>query len=107
MEIKDRKKTRFIAHFDGFYRLRNDGEWYECYIYDISESGAQIRIKQLLIIGDEIEICLDPEISTQYLTATVANEKGQIIGIQFTNNQLKSIIDSAVQKAFKRTRSRK
>ncbi|OQY40416.1 MAG: hypothetical protein B6229_01815 [Spirochaetaceae bacterium 4572_7] len=107
MEIKDRKKTRFMAHFDGFYRLKNSQEWFDCYIYDISESGAQIRIRQLLVVGDKLEICLNPEIRTQYLTATVANEKGQLIGIEFTNNQLKSIIDSAVQKAFKRTSSRK
>ena len=57
MEEKNRKKTRFLANFDGLYRFSKTKELLDCYIYDISETGTLIRMKQTLVIGDILEIC--------------------------------------------------
>ncbi len=107
MNLKDRKKTRFIANFDGFYRLRNQIDWQDCHIYDISETGTLIRIKQSLIVDDWIEICLDIENKTDVIIGKVANVQGQVAGIKFDTKNVHEIVDRAIDRAFSQARSSK
>lgn len=103
---KSRKEPRFIAHFDGYYKLNSDAEWHPCYIYDISDSGASIRLNQTLVIGDIIEISLDEDYKSHVIPATVANVVGQSVGIMFKDNDADEIIDLAVKKAFNNSRNK-
>ncbi len=107
MEEKNRKKTRFLANFDGLYRFSKTKEWLDCYIYDISETGTLIRMKQTLVIGDILEICLDSENTKDIIIGKVANVKGQVAGIEFTSKNIQPIIDKAIDSAFNKTRTEK
>ncbi|MGL1890342.1 MAG: PilZ domain-containing protein [Spirochaetaceae bacterium] len=107
MEFKNRKETRFIANFDGFYRLENTYEWLECYIYDISESGTLLKIKQPLFKDDRVEICLNTDDTDDIITGTVVNTKGQIVGIELTTKNASDIIKSSIDRAFAGARSAK
>lgn len=106
MEDIERKEPRFIAHFDGYYRFPEETEWHSCFIYDISDSGASIRLNQTLIIGDIIEISLDEDYRTNIITATVANVVGQSVGLMFNPHDANEIVDLAVKKAFNNSRNR-
>ncbi len=107
MEMKDRKNTRFTANFDGLYRLRNQYEWLECYIYDISETGALIKMNQTLLKDDIVEICLDLEQKSDVIIGVVANIKGQVAGIHFTTKNINSIVNKAIERAFLKARKGK
>lgn len=106
MKDNDRKEPRFVAHFDGFYRFKNTSEWHDCFISDISDSGANIRLNQSLIIGDQIEICLDVDHKDKVISGTVANVMGQSVGVKFSSKDADEIIDLAVKKAFNKARNK-
>lgn len=106
MSEQERKEPRFIAHFEGFYRFKNTSEWYDCFISDISDSGANIRLNQSLIIGDQIELCLDKEEKDNVIAGIVANVMGQSVGVQFNSKDTEEIIDLAVKKAFEKARNK-
>lgn len=107
MEEKNRKKTRFQANFDGYFRLKNSIDWQNCYIYDISETGTLLRIKQTLLPGDELEICLDSESRKDIIEGRVANVQGQVAGVEFTTKHIEKIVSRAIDKAFSSGRSPK
>ncbi len=107
MEEKNRKEPRFIAQFDGYYRLGQDFDWYPCFIFDISDSGASLRLNQTMIKGDEIEICLNPNNENDAIPAKVANVSGKAVGIQFTASNGRKIIELASKKAFEKARVKK
>lgn len=104
MDATNRKEPRFIAHFDGFYRLKNNTEWLECYIYDISTSGASIRTSQILLRSDQIELCLDKEDKTNVIIAIVVNVSAHVVGVKFVSKNAESIIDEAVKTAMRKTK---
>lgn len=104
MDANNRKEPRFIAHFDGFYRLKNNTEWLDCYIYDISASGASIRTNQTLLRSDQLEICLDKEDKTNVIIGVVANSSGHVVGVKFVSKNAESIIDEAVKTAIRKTK---
>lgn len=107
MEKYKRKNTRFIANFEGSYRLKNSKHWEDCYIYDISEKGALLRIKQFLIKGDELEICLDIENREDIILGNVVNIQGQVAGVEFETTDINRIVDSALERAFSKARTDK
>lgn len=107
MEEQNRKKTRFQANFEGYYRLKNNIDWYDCFIYDISETGTLIRMKQTLIVDDELEICLNSEDKSDVIQGKVANVKGQVAGIQFSTKNVSEIIEKTIERAFKKSRIQK
>lgn len=107
MKEKNRKKTRFIANFEGSYRLKNSSDWLNCYIYDISETGTLIRMKQTLIIGDLLEICLDIDNRKDIILGIVANVQGQVAGIEFNTLNIHKIIDKSIERAFSKARKEK
>jgi len=107
MNEKFRKKTRFQANFDGYFRLRYADKWQDCYIYDISESGTLLRIKQTLVVGDELEICLDINNTNDVIVGTVANVQGQVAGIEFKTKNINLIVDRAIERAFEEARKDK
>lgn len=106
MEEKVRKEPRFIAHFDGFYRFKNSLDWHDCFIYDISDSGASIRLNQTLVVGDQIEVALDKYNRSSIITAIVANVVGQSVGVKFKSHDADEIIDLAMKKAFEKSRNK-
>ena len=107
MDKMNRKNTRFVANFDGYYRLANDPVWEDCYIYDISETGALLRIKQSLIIGDKLEICLDIDNKKDAIHGVVANVQGQVAGVKFETTGVDEIVDRALDRAFSKSRTEK
>ncbi len=107
MTEKNRKNTRFQANFEGYFRLKNSREWQDCYIYDISESGTLIRIKQSLIVDDILELCLNTENKEDVISGKVANVQGHVAGIEFSTKNVHIIIDRAIERAFKKARSDK
>lgn len=107
MTEKNRKKTRFQANFEGYFRLKNSLEWQSCYIYDISESGTLIRIKQSLIVDDILELCLDIDNKDDIISGKVANVQGQVAGIEFSTKNINVFIDRAIERAFTKARSDK
>lgn len=107
MEKYNRKKTRFIANFDGYYRLQNSVDWEDCYIYDISETGALLRIKQTVIIGDILEICFDIDNKNDVIVGTIANVQGQVAGVEFETTHINDIVDRAIERAFSKARTAK
>ncbi|MBN2618274.1 MAG: PilZ domain-containing protein [Spirochaetales bacterium] len=104
MSEKDRKKTRFIANFDGVFRFKGSTDWQNCYIYDISETGTLIRMKQTLIVGDILEISLDHDDKTNIITGKVANVSGQVAGVEFISGEVGKIVDKAIKRAFSQSR---
>lgn len=104
MKEKNRKDTRFQANFDGYYRLVNSLDWLECFIYDISSSGTLIRVKQTLLVDDELEICLNSEDRSDIITGKVANVLGQVAGIEFTSKNVNQIVNKAIDRAFSKAR---
>ena len=104
MTEKNRQKTRFQANFEGYFRLKNNLEWQDCYIYDISESGTLIRIKQTLIVEDILELCLDIDNIDDVILGKVANVQGQVAGVEFSTKNINVIIDSAIERAFTKAR---
>lgn len=100
MSERNRKKTRFIANFDGCFRLKGSYEWQDCYIYDISETGTLIRMRQSLLVDDEVEICLNINNLTDVIEGRVANTHGQVAGIEFITQNVGPIVDRAIDKAF-------
>lgn len=107
MKEQNRKKTRFQANFDGYFRFKNSLDWQSCYIYDISETGTLLRIKQILVIDDELEICLNAEDKSDVIYGKVANVQGQVAGIEFTTTNINQIVDRAIERAFTKARSDK
>lgn len=107
MSEKNRKNTRFIANFDGAFRLKGSYEWQDCYIYDISESGTLIRMKQSLLVDDELEICLNINNLSDVIEGRVANVSGQVAGIEFITTNVRTIVDRAIEKAFSNKRDKK
>lgn len=103
MNEDKRRETRFIARIDGYYRLKNTTEWLDCYIYDISESGASLSVKQILLRSDQMEICLDKDDKTNIIIAIVANVSNHVVGVKFVSHNAQKIIDSAVKRAKEKT----
>lgn len=99
MNESKRKEPRFTARFDGFYRLKNSTKWLECYIYDISESGASLSIKQILLRSDQLEICLNKEDRSNVIIGVVANVSNHVVGIKFISKNAQDIIDAAIERA--------
>lgn len=104
MNESNRKEPRFIARFDGFYRLKNTTEWLDCYIYDISSSGASLSVKQTLVRSDQMEICLNKEDKSNVIIAIVANVSHHVVGIKFVSQNAEEIIEKAVQRAKDKSR---
>lgn len=66
------------------YCLEGQGEWIPCEIYDVSEDGAGIRIRQLLEAGDVIRIRV-PDWAEELpeLEGEIVHSKGLVSGVEW------------------------
>lgn len=99
-ESKTKRKTRFNAHFEGFYRLKGMDEWLNCYIYDVSETGAAIRVNQTLLEKDKLDIKIKSE-ETPVIEALVVNTSNQKVGVKFLTENSAEIIKVIIEDLYK------
>jgi len=73
-----RKHLRHFINYDCTYSY--NGKSSKCNILDISENGAMLKIPQVLVRGDKIELHLT---GTDMITAVVKHSRCNYINIKF------------------------
>ena len=78
----NRRYHRYIVDIDGYYFFSL--KWNKCRIYDISQSGACLRVQQIFLKNDIIKLRLLEELEF-VIRAKVVDINGTRVGIEFEN----------------------
>ncbi len=76
-----RQAVRKTVDIDGFYNFADN--WYPCRFYDLSVTGAGLRINQVFYPGDTIKLKIGIRDDYRIVEATVVNVVGTRIGVRF------------------------
>lgn len=99
-----RQALRKTVDIDGFYNFAET--WYPCRIYDLSVSGAGLRINQVFYPGDTIKLKLGIRENYRIIEATVVNVVGTRIGVRFdvdpvTKDFINDVMNSVSKPKFR------
>ncbi len=80
-EYKDRVSARTKVTVEGFYSYSN--QWVPCVVHDLSMEGAGLKINQILVPGDTLQLKFLLRSDERIIDATVANGNGTRTGVRF------------------------
>ncbi len=74
-----------VSYSTSKIRVRNklDDCWINCELYDISESGLSLRVKQCLVLNEPIKIKIMIEKKRYIYNALIKNVNAQRIGVKY------------------------
>jgi len=98
--FKTRNAARSVVDIAGYYNYSS--QWYPCILYDLSTSGAGLKINQLFIPGDIIRLRFGFKDDQRVVEATVANVNGTRIGVRFAVDSVTLDFLSSVIQTFHR-----
>ena len=85
-----RKYSRAVVNVEADYsiskrRLKNkyEDDWVNCELYDISQNGLSLRVKQILVKDEPIKIRITFEKKMYIFDALIMNVNGQRIGVKY------------------------
>lgn len=76
-----RHAPRKTVDIDGYYNFSET--WHACKIYDLSVTGAGLRINQVFYPGDTIKLKIGIRENYRVVEAYVTNVTGTRIGVRF------------------------
>ncbi|NNM66894.1 MAG: PilZ domain-containing protein [Spirochaetales bacterium] len=102
----NRRAPRKKVDIEGWYNYSDN--WYPCKIYDLSVSGAGLKINQFFISGDIIRLKFGVREDFRIVEAIVVNANGTRIGVRFdVDPTMKDFIQEVMSSYHKATNIRR